>query len=169
MYFTFKNMNPIFLIKLKWTMSYVTTLVLGSWPRQNTERCKLGMQPENHIYIPKSVGECEGMNPQIFKWILILGIVVPMDFSENDLKSQNSLYWNFPYTIGNLLRHKCLKWSCIIHLNIYNINYGWKKVETQSVNLIFDHYKSKIPLNYMCARGMSHIVEKLSTKATIFF
>jgi hypothetical protein len=44
-----------------------------------------------------------------------------------------------------------------------------RKVETQSVNLIFDHYKSKIPLNYMCGGGMPHIVEKLSTKAKTLF
>jgi hypothetical protein len=34
MYFTFKNMNPNFLIKLKWTMSYVITQALGLRPRQ---------------------------------------------------------------------------------------------------------------------------------------
>ncbi len=48
-------------------------------------------------------------------------------FSKSNLKGQNSLDWKLPYTIGNLLRFKCLKWACMIHLSIYNTSYGWKK------------------------------------------
>jgi hypothetical protein len=49
------------------------------------------------------------------------------EYSKNNLKGQNSLDWKVPYTIGNLLRHRCLKWVHMIHLSIYNISYGQKK------------------------------------------
>jgi hypothetical protein len=49
---------------------------------------------------------------------------------ESDLRGQNSLDWIFHYNIGKLLRCRCLKWSRMIHLSVYNINYcqkkGWK-------------------------------------------
>jgi hypothetical protein len=43
------------------------------------ERCRLKMQPKNHIHILGSVGECEGMNPHIPKWAPTLGVGVLMD------------------------------------------------------------------------------------------
>jgi hypothetical protein len=43
------------------------------------------------------------------------------------LKGQNSLDWKLHYTIGNLLRRRCLKWVHMIHLSIYKTCYGWKK------------------------------------------
>ncbi len=42
-------------------------------------------------------------------------------------KNQNSLDWKISYTIRKILRFRCLKWACMIHLNIYNINYSRKK------------------------------------------
>jgi len=33
----------------------------------------------SHIHIPRSVVECEGMNPHIPKWTPILGVGVLMD------------------------------------------------------------------------------------------
>jgi hypothetical protein len=35
---------------------------------------------KNHIHTPKNVKECEGMSPYTPKWILTLGVGVPMDF-----------------------------------------------------------------------------------------
>jgi len=40
---------------------------------------------------------------------------------------KKSLDWWLPYTIGNFLKLKCLKWARITHLNTYNTSYGWKK------------------------------------------
>ncbi len=31
------------------------------------------------------------------------------------------------YNIGKLLKHRCLKWACIIHLSTYDTSYGQKK------------------------------------------
>jgi hypothetical protein len=47
--------------------------------------------------------------------------------SKSNLKVQNSLDWNVPYTIENILRHRCLKWVRMIHLSTYNTSYGQKK------------------------------------------
>ncbi len=35
--------------------------------------------------------------------------------------------WKIPYTIKKILRRRCLKWACMIHLNNYNISCGQKK------------------------------------------
>jgi hypothetical protein len=47
--------------------------------------------------------------------------------SKNNLRRKNSLYWTFTCTTRNLLRLKCLKWACMIHLSTYNTSYGRKK------------------------------------------
>jgi hypothetical protein len=65
------------------------------------------------------------------------------------------------YTIGKLLKHKCLKWACIAHLNISNTSYGQKKD-----NLTPDQKKSRIDLIYLAADNVRHIVEKFSMIAT---
>jgi hypothetical protein len=50
-----------------------------------------------------------------------------LEFSESNLKNQNSLDWKFSYTIGKFLKCKCLKWVCMTHLSTYKTSYGWKK------------------------------------------
>jgi hypothetical protein len=35
--------------------------------------------------------------------------------------------WRVLHTIGKLLKHRCLKWSCMTHLHIWNTSYGQKK------------------------------------------
>jgi hypothetical protein len=40
---------------------------------------------------------------------------------------KNPMNWGFIYIIRNLLKLTCLKWACIAHLDIWNINYGPKK------------------------------------------
>ncbi len=41
-----------------------------------------------------------------------------------------------------------------------------RKVESQTTNLTFDHYKSRIAMIYLCASRVLHIVEKFLTRAT---
>ncbi len=48
-------------------------------------------------------------------------------FQKTILRGQNLLDWEIFYTIGNFLRHKCLNWARMIHLNTYNTSYGRKK------------------------------------------
>jgi hypothetical protein len=47
--------------------------------------------------------------------------------SELNCKGQNTLHWGVFYIVGKVSKRKCLKWPCMIHLDIYNISYGWKK------------------------------------------
>jgi hypothetical protein len=90
---------------------------------------KAKVQLGNHICIFKSVKKCEEMSPHTPKWVPILGIGISKDSQifKEQFGGQNSLNWRFLYTFGNLLKRRCLKWAHMIHLNIYNISYGWKK------------------------------------------
>jgi hypothetical protein len=47
--------------------------------------------------------------------------------SESDCKGQNLMVWGVLYTIGKLLKLKCLKWARMTHLDIWNTSYGQKK------------------------------------------
>jgi len=46
---------------------------------------------------------------------------------ENDFRGQNSMICDLFYIIEKLLERKCLKWTCIVHLDIWNTSYGQKK------------------------------------------
>jgi hypothetical protein len=72
------------------------------------------------FHAPRSVGECEGMNPHTPKWTPTLGVRVPMDsqFFKKWFQGQNTLDWKIPYTIGKLFEHRCLKWARMTHLGI---------------------------------------------------
>jgi hypothetical protein len=50
-----------------------------------------------------------------------------LESSKSDWRNQNSLDWWFFYIVENLLRHRCLKWTCMIHLSTYNTSYGRNK------------------------------------------
>ncbi len=62
--------------------------------------------------------------------------------SKSDCRSQNSLNWRFPYIIGKLLEHRCPKWACMTHLDIWNISYGPKK--GWESNCQFDFWPLKV-------------------------
>jgi hypothetical protein len=63
-------------------------------------------------------------------------------FSKSDLRGQNSLDWSTPYTIEKLLKHRCLKWVHMIHLNTYNTSYRHKK--GWESNCQFDSWSLKV-------------------------
>jgi len=67
----------------------------------------------------------------------------------------------FFYIIGKLLKHKCLKWACIAHLNISNTSYGQKKG-----SLTPDQKKSRIDPIYLVADDVRHTVGNFSMIAT---
>ncbi len=56
-----------------------------------------------------------------------LKVLVNSQFLENDYKGQNSMDWGILYIIRKLLERRCLKWTCMTHLDIWNISYGQKK------------------------------------------
>jgi hypothetical protein len=63
------------------------------------------------------------------KWTPTLGVGVSTDsrIFKNDCRGQNPFDWRVPYIIGNILEHRCLKWACMTHLDIWNTSYGQKK------------------------------------------
>jgi hypothetical protein len=107
----------------------VTTLALGSQPRQRLAMGQAKRKPESHISCSRNVKECEGTNPHTPKGAPILGIGIPMDsqiFKER-LQGSNPMDWGILYTIGKILELRCLEWARMTHLDIWNIMYGQKK------------------------------------------
>jgi hypothetical protein len=49
------------------------------------------------------------------------------EFLENNCRGWNPSDWKKNYIIGKLLKHRCLKWVRITHLDISNTSYGQKK------------------------------------------
>jgi hypothetical protein len=104
-------------ISSRWkSMVYlVTTLTLGSWPRQ---RAWKGEGQECNSWITFTLPK---VWESVREWAHTLPSGFPLweleswgtsKFLKNDLKGQNSLDWTNSYTIGKLLRCKCLKWVC---------------------------------------------------------
>jgi hypothetical protein len=49
------------------------------------------------------------------------------EFSESNFRGQNALDWSVLYFIGEILKHRCLKWVLMTHLDTQNTSYGQKK------------------------------------------
>jgi hypothetical protein len=60
-----------------------------------------------------------------------------LEFLKGNYKGQNSFNWRFPYTIGKLLKCKCLTWARMTHLDIQNTSYGQKKVRKSNCQFDF--------------------------------
>jgi len=83
------------------------------------ERCKLSVQHMNHICI-------FGVQHNVQEWAhTLLSGLPPWDLEslwnfkclKNNFKDKKSLDWILLYAIKNLLRRRCQKWVCTIHLN----------------------------------------------------
>jgi hypothetical protein len=80
--------------------------------------------PRITSHVPRSVGECEGMNPHTPKWTpkwaptLRVRILMDSQIFREQFQGSNHLDWRFSYTIEKLLERKCLKWACMTHLDI---------------------------------------------------
>jgi len=86
--------------------------------------------------------------------------------SESDFRGQNSTACDLLYIIGNLLERRCLKWACIIHLDIWNTSYGQKKARSHTANLTPHQKTSRIDPIYLVLDNVRHTIGKLSTRAT---
>ncbi len=62
--------------------------------------------------------------------------------SEGDYRGQNPLNLIVLYTIGKILKLKCIKWACMTHLDIWNTSYGQKK--GRKSNWQFDSWPLKV-------------------------
>jgi hypothetical protein len=112
---------------------------------------------------------------RVWEWTLTLPSELPFwelefrwspKFLENDCKGQNPSHWRVFYIIGKLLKHRCLKWACVTHLDIWSTSYGQRKAKSQNVSLTLDHKKSGFDPIRLHSGGVRHVVGKLSTMAT---
>jgi hypothetical protein len=61
---------------------------------------------------------------------------------ESNYRGQTPMDWKKIYIIGNLLKHRCLKWACMTHLDTWNTSYDQKK--GQESNWQFDSQPLKV-------------------------
>jgi hypothetical protein len=61
------------------------------------------------------------------------------------------------YTIGNILKRRCLKWACMIHLSTYNTSYGRNKGQKSKCQLDSQPLKVKNRLDLGAYKGACHI------------
>ncbi len=129
-------------------MGVVTTLALGSRSRQGAWKGVVWKcNPEVTFTFSGSVREwAHTLSNGLPFWEL--KSLWSLKFLKNNLKSQNSLNWKLLYTIGKILRLRCLKWAHMIHLSTYNTSYGQKKGRESKCQ--FDSQPLKIgnPLNW---------------------
>jgi hypothetical protein len=111
-------------------MNHVATLALGSRPRQRFVRLQAKREAqESHLMllgVQKCVRECTFTLPNEFSFWEFESQWAP-ESSESNSKHQNLLDWKVFYIIGKILKHRCLKWVCMTHFNIWNTSYGQKK------------------------------------------
>jgi hypothetical protein len=62
--------------------------------------------------------------------------------SEFNCKGQNTFPWGVLYIVGKVLKHRCWKWPCMSHLNIFNTSYVQNK--GQESNWQFDSRPLKV-------------------------
>jgi hypothetical protein len=60
--------------------------------------------------------------------------------------------WRIPYIIKNLLKLRCLKWACMIHLDTWNTSYGQKKGRESNWQFDFRPLKVKNHPNILMCR-----------------
>jgi hypothetical protein len=121
---------------MQWTKdgnASVTTLILGSWPRQGG--CKVAGQ-EGGPWVSSHALESAKSARSVREWTLTLPSELPLwelefkwtpKFLERNFRGQNPLVQRVLYIIGKLLKRKCLKWARMTHLDIWNTSYGQKK------------------------------------------
>jgi hypothetical protein len=109
--------------------------------------CKVVGQEESPGIKPhalESARKCWGIDPHTPKGIPTLGVGVPVDFwmFKEQLQGSNPNGLKIFYIIRKILKLKCLKWTRMTHLDIWNISYGQKK--GQESNWQFDSWPLEI-------------------------
>jgi hypothetical protein len=106
-------------------ISTITTLALGSKPRQGVVRLRAKRKTRESHHMRKCQREW-GNEPSHSQVNSHVGSWSPKS-SECNSRSQNPWPRGVFYIIGKLLKLKCLKWAHIAHLDIWNTSYGQKK------------------------------------------
>ncbi len=108
----------------------VTTLALGSWPRQRVTRLQAKRKTRTSHHMLLGVQKVWGNEPshsQVNSHCSSWSPKWTPESSKCNYKGQNPLPWIVLSIIGNLLKRRCLKWACITHLDIWNTYYDIKK------------------------------------------
>ncbi len=108
----------------------VATLTLGSWTRQGVARLQAKRETRESCHMLQRVQRVWGNEPSHSQVNSHVGSWSPKrthEFSERNYKGQNSLPIRVLYIIETILKHRCLKWARIVHLDIWNTSYGQKK------------------------------------------
>ncbi len=123
----------------------ITTLALGLRSKQRVARLRTKRKTqESHHMLPKvqRVWENEPSHSQVNSHVGSWSPKWTFESLERDCKGQNPLLRRVIYIIGNLLKFKCLKWACIVHLDIWNTSHGQKK--SHESNWQFDSQPLKV-------------------------
>jgi hypothetical protein len=121
------------------------------------------------------------MQKNVKEWVHMLPSGFPLwelesqrtsEYLKINLKGQNSLDWKVHYAIGNILKRRCLKWTRMIHLNIYNTSYGRHKGRKSKCQFDSRPLKVRNRPELRVWRGhagnVSHIVGKFLTRVITF-
>jgi hypothetical protein len=91
-----------------------------------------------------------------------------LKFLEGNFKGQNSLDGGVPYIIRSLLEHRCLKWACMTHLDIWNTSYGQKKGQESSWQFDSRPLKVKNRPDFLTCRWLATYLWKALDKSYNF-
>jgi hypothetical protein len=153
------NLNQ-YLLLLVWV--FVATFALGSWPKQGLARLRA---KRGSPVVKESVREWTLTLPkELSPWVLESQWTP--ECSKSDCKGENPMDWGVLYTIGNILKLRCLKWARMIHLDIWNTSYGQKK--GRESNWQFDSRPLKVGVDpiSLCAGPVQLIIGNILTRAT---
>jgi hypothetical protein len=126
-------------------INIVTTLAPSLQPRQGVARlwAKGKAQESPHMLLGvQRVWENEPSHSQVNSHCGSCSPKWTLKFLECDSKGQNPSIQRTIYIIWNLLKHRCLKWACMTHLDIWNTSYDQKK--GQESNCQFDSRPLKV-------------------------
>jgi hypothetical protein len=126
-------------------INFVATLALGLQPRQGVTRLWAKRETqESHHMLPRvqrvwgNEPSHSQMNSHCGSWS---SKWTPKSL-QRDCRGQNPSAWKVLYIIRKLWKLRCLKWTRIAHLDIWNTSYGQKK--GQESNCQFDSWPLKV-------------------------
>jgi len=97
---------------------FIVTPTLGSRPRLAKAWAKKEAQ-ESHFMLPR-------VQESVKEWTLTFPSELPLwelksrwtpEFSRSNFRGQNPFNWKLLYIIENILKHRCLKWVRMTHLD----------------------------------------------------
>ncbi len=101
----------------------VVTVALGLQLKQGVKRLQAKKKTRESLHMLLGVQKVWGNEPSHSQVNSHLASWIPKS-SKHDCRGQNPSSWKVIYTIGKLLKLRCLKWARIAHLEIYNTSYG---------------------------------------------